>query len=93
MGYDNGKLQLGGQGGAVGVKCWNYVDTGGEAVSVYEGAGYFADAKDYGVTVGDPIMILNRASDIVYSGRFTTVQDTGGTQGTVTLDTGPDIPG
>ena len=92
MGYDNSKLTLRGQAIA-GPKAWVYDDTGGEAVSVYEGAGYFANAKKYGVSVGDCIEINNRASNIVYRGRFTTVQDTGATSGTVTLDTGADIPG
>lgn len=91
MGYDNGKLELCGQPLA-GARKWSYTDTGGEAVSVYEGAGYFADAKNYGVKVGDSLEIVS-ASSTVYRGRFTTVQDTGGTQGTVTLDTGLDIPG
>ena len=92
MGYDNKRLANVTQAIA-GPRKWLYQDTGGEAVSVYEGAGYFADAKNYGVVAGDAIEIYNQASDIVYRGRFTTVQDTGGTQGTVTLDTGPDIPG
>ncbi len=87
MGYDNSKLTLKGQAIA-GVKCWVYEDTGGETAAVYQGAGYFADATSYGVSVGDPITVVNRASNIAYDGRFTTVQDTGGTQGTITLDTG-----
>jgi hypothetical protein len=92
MGYDNKKLHLCGQPMA-GPKKWVYYDTGGEAVSVYEGAGYFADAKQYGVDTGDYIEVWNKASNIIYKGRFTTLQDTGATTGTVTLDTGPDIPG
>lgn len=92
MGYDAGKLTLCGQAMA-GPKKWVYHDTGGEAVSVYEGAGYFTDAKNRGVDTGDAIEVWNGASNIVYHGRFTTVQDTGATSGTVTLDTGPDHPG
>lgn len=92
MAYDSDKLSVCGQAIA-GPRKFVYDDTGGEAVSVYEGAGYFANAKKFGAVAGDPIEVINRASDIVYSGRFTTVQDTGGTSGTVTLDTGPDIPG
>lgn len=87
MGYDNGKLTLCGQAIA-GRRKWIYEDTGGETAAVYQGAGYFADANDYGVKVGDPVEVINGASNIAYFGRFTTVQDTGGTQGTVTLDTG-----
>lgn len=92
MGYDAGKLDLCGQAMA-GPKKWVYYDTGGEAVSVYEGAGYFTDAKNRGVDTGDCIEIYDNANKIVYTGRFTAVQDTGATSGTVTLDTGPDIPG
>ena len=92
MGYDAKNLTLCGQAMA-GPKKWVYYDTGGEAVSVYEGAGYFTDAKDRGVDTGDRIEVWNKASDIIYCGRFTAVQDTGATSGTVTLDTGPDIPG
>jgi hypothetical protein len=92
MGYDPSKLTLTGQAIA-GPKCWNYYDTGGESVVTYEGAGYFTDAKQRGVDTGDEIKVWNKASNIVYSGRFTAVQDTGATTGTVTLDTGPDIPG
>lgn len=92
MGYDAGKLNLEGQPMA-GRRSWVYDDTGGESVATYEGAGFFTDANDLGVNVGDPVEIVNRASDTVYRGRFTAVQDTGETQGTVVLDTGPDIPG
>ena len=87
MGYDSGKLSLKNQPIA-GIKEWMYEDTGGEAVSVYEGAGYFANAKNVGASAGDPITVVNRASSIVYYGKFTTVQDTGATQGTIALDTG-----
>jgi hypothetical protein len=92
MGYDNKKLTLCGQSMA-GPRKWIYTDTGGEAVSVYEGVGYFADAKQYGVKVNDCVEIQDMANTYVYSGNFITVQDTGGTTGTVVLDTGPDIPG
>jgi hypothetical protein len=90
--YDAGRLTLTTQVIA-GPKSWTYYDTGGEAVSVYEGAGYFTDAKHRGVDTGDFIRVINKASNIIYNGRFTTLQDTGATTGTVTLDTGPDIPG
>ena len=92
MGYDPGRLVLRAQSIA-SLRHWDYIDTGGEAVSVYEGAGYFTTAKNFGVDTGDPITIINMASKAVYNGRFTTLQDTGSTSGTVTLDTGPDIPG
>lgn len=92
MGYDSKGLQLCGQAMA-GARKWIYDDTGGETVAIYEGPGFFQDAKNYGVAAGEPIEIINRATDVVYRGRFTAVQDTGGTTGTVTLDTGVDIPG
>ena len=87
MGYDPSKLTLCGQAIA-GPKKWVYEDTGGETAAVYQGAGYFTDAYNRGVSVGDPIEVLNRSSNIAYFGRFTTVQDTGETSGTVNLDTG-----
>lgn len=92
MGYDASKLTLCGQAMA-GPKKWDYYDTGGESVATYEGAGYFTDAKNRGVDTGDRIEIYDNSAKKVYSGRFTGVQDTGATSGTVTLDTGPDIPG
>ena len=87
MAYDAGKLELNVQTIA-GTKSWLYEDTGGEAITVYQGAGYFADAKDRGVDTGDPITIVNRSAKITWRGQFITVQDTGETQGTVRLDTG-----
>jgi len=92
MGYDNKKLSLLGQP-IVGYRCWSYTDTGGEAQSVYEGVGYFADAKQYGCKVNDSIVVIDSTNATVYHGHFITVQDTGGTTGTISLDTGPDIPG
>lgn len=90
MGYDAGRLALETQSIA-GPRNWVYLDSGGETVAVYEGAGYFANAKQNGVVVGDRITVINRATPtaaIVYRGKFTAVQDTGGTSGTITLDTG-----
>ena len=87
MGYDSSKLTLTGQPIA-GFKEWIYYDTGGETVAVYTGAGWFTDAKDRGVDTGDSIDLINAASGIRYQGRFSAVQDTGASQGTVTLDTG-----
>lgn len=92
MGYDAGKLTMVRQAIA-GPKHWVYYDTGGENVATYEGAGYFTDAKSRGVDTGDTIEIWNKSTNARYNGRFTTLQDTGATTGTVTLDTGPDIPG
>ena len=92
MGYDAGGLSLVNQAIA-GRRSWAWNDTGGENVATYEGSGFFTDAKKLGVNAGDPVEIVNRATNAVYHGRFTAVQDTGGTTGTVTLDTGPDIPG
>jgi hypothetical protein len=90
MGYDASRLSLRSQAIA-GPKEWTYYDTGGETAAVYEGVGYFTDAKQRGVDTGDLIQVYNNASNIVYRGRFTTVQDTGATTGTVNLDTGATI--
>lgn len=87
MGYDSSKLNLHSQGIAA-ARQWYYEDTGGETVAVYTGAGWFTDAKDKGVDTGDYINIFDRKNTIQYEGYFSTVQDTGDTQGTVTLDTG-----
>jgi len=87
MGYDNKKLSCIRQAVA-GPSKWLYVDTGGESAATYQGAGYFADAKNYGVDTGDIIDISNISSNQHYSGSFTVLQDTGGTNGTVVLDTG-----
>lgn len=87
MGYDKGKFNLSTQS-LVGVRSWDYYDTGGETVAGYTASGFFADANDKGVSVDDPIRIVDAANGIVYTGKFTVVQDTGATQGTVSLDTG-----
>ena len=91
MTYDAIRFSLESQPPGAGPKKWVYLDSGGETVATYEGSGWFTDAKSKGVTVGDRIEIINRATPtaaIIYSGKFTSVQDTGATQGTVTLDTG-----
>ncbi len=87
MGYDAGKLDLCGQAIA-GPKSWVYEDTGGEAVSAYQASGYFANAKVRGCVAGDPIKVVDRSADVVWTGYFTEVQDTGATTGTVRFDTG-----
>lgn len=91
MAYDSGKLSLVRQA-IVGPKEWAYDDTGGEAAATYNGAGYFTNAKTLGVSVGDELKVYNRATDVVYRGSFTAVQDTGGTTGTAQLDTGSNYP-
>lgn len=91
MTYDPARLALESQPPGAGPKSWVWPDTGGETVATYEGSGFITNAKSYGVSVGDRITILNKATPsatIVYTGKFTVVQDTGGTTGTVTLDTG-----
>lgn len=88
MGYDAGRLSLETQAPGAGPKKWVYLDTGGESVATYEGAGYFANAGKFGAAVGDRIEVINKATNVVYSGKFAAVQDTGNTSGTVTLDTG-----
>lgn len=87
MGYDSSRLNNVGQAIA-GPPQWQYLDTGGESASTYQGAGYFTDAKNRGVDTGDPIIIIDLANKETWQGRFITVQDTGATQGTVRLDTG-----
>lgn len=87
MGYDAGRLSNIGQG-LVSANRWQYVDTGGEAVGAYQAVGYFTDAGDRGVEVGDPITVVDSATPTAWNGYFITVQDTGATQGTIRLDTG-----
>ena len=87
MGYDTSRLNMVTQG-ITGIRQWHYVDTGGEASSVYVGAGYFTDAGDRGADTGDYILIWDSTNTIQYSGYFSAVQDTGAPQGTVVLDTG-----
>ena len=87
MTYDSKKLTLLSQAVA-GFKEWVYYDTGGESVATYTGSGWFADAKDHGVDTGDSIDLIDATNGIRYQGRFSVVQDTGETQGTVALDTG-----
>jgi hypothetical protein len=66
-------------------KSWLYEDTGALA-DVADVAGYFATAGDLGVDTGDFIQI--RANNgyttrVVHGAAFSTVQDTGATQGSV----------
>lgn len=84
MGYDSTKLVLHGQAIA-GTKQFLYTDTGGEAVSVYQGVGYFANAKAAGADTGDFIKVVDQANNETYDGIFITVQDTGATTGTVKI--------
>ena len=86
MGYDTSKLNLTSQPIA-GPKTWDYEDTGGESAATYVGSGWFTDAKDKGADTGDYIVVRDRANNQIYHGYFSTVQDTGATQGTVTFDT------
>ena len=91
MTYDPDRLSLESQPPANGPKRWVWVDTGGESVATYEGSGFISNAKKYGASVGDRITIVNKSTPsatVIYQGKFTVVQDTGGTTGTVTLDTG-----
>ncbi len=70
-----------------GRKRWVYDDTGSLA-DVADVAGYFAEARKYGVDSGDLIEIHahNGATNrTVYMAAFAPLQDTGATQGT----TGP----
>lgn len=86
MGYDSSRFNLVAQGIA-SAQTWHYDDTGGESGATYQGAGWFSDAKNKGVDTGDLVTVKNLAANQVYWGSFTTVQDTGATQGTVTFDT------
>lgn len=91
MGYDKSRLVLHAQAGSgtalTGTREWVYVDTGGEATSVYVANGYFSDAYDRGVRVKDNIRIRDLANNKIYDAYFSISQDTGATQGTVVLDT------
>lgn len=88
MGYDSKSLNLSSQPPGAGPRQWDYGDTGGETAGNYAGAGFFADAKDKGVKVGDRVTVRDLSGAIQYAARFSAVQDTGGTTGTIVLDTG-----
>lgn len=91
MGYDSPKVSLRAQGlaGAYKGAEWVYYDTGGESdADTYAAVGYFTDAKDLGMKVGDRVSIYNSVTKVWQHGRMVTVQDTGNTQGTWTDDTG-----
>lgn len=68
-------------------RSWVYEDTG-SGIATILGAGFFTDAGYKGAKVGDTIEVRDLTTAITQRGRFTTVQDTGATQGTVTADTG-----
>lgn len=87
MGYDASKLSLVTQGIARH-RYWDYEDTGGETVATYVGAGWFSDAGDKGAKVGDRLLVRDLKGTIQYEARFSAVQDTGASQGTIVLDTG-----
>ena len=91
MVYSSKNLNLVGQGIAR-VRNWDFLDSGGTAVATLVGAGWFEDAGDKGAEVGDRILVRNISATndgpIQYEGRFTVIQDTGATQGTIVLDTG-----
>lgn len=87
MSYDADQFGLESQAIA-GNRRFRYVDTGGETAAAFQAAGFFADAKAKGARVGDRVEIADLNSDDVLTGVFLTVQDTGGTSGTVKLDTG-----
>ena len=86
MTYQSSKLNLIGQG-IVGARRWDYEDTGSGVASVV-GGGFVTDAKSKGMAVGDHVIIRDLTNTIQYEARVTVVQDTGGTQGTLVLDTG-----
>lgn len=91
MGYDSPKVSLKTQGlaGAYSGREWVYIDTGGESdAGTYAAAGYFTDAKQLGMKVGDRVSIYNAVTKVWQHGRMVTVQDTGATTGTWTDDTG-----
>ena len=82
--FNKDRFMLTSQGIARG-KRWLYEDTGALA-DVADVAGYFASAGDLGVDTGDFLEI--RANNgyttrVVHGAAFSTVQDTGATQGTV----------
>jgi hypothetical protein len=84
--YHPNKLALVGQGIARH-RNWVYADTG-STLEDMDAAGYFTDAGDKGAEVGDTIDCRDLTVGNNAKGRFTVVQDTGATQGTIVLDTG-----
>jgi hypothetical protein len=85
MAYKAASLVLQSQSIA-GRRTWLYSDTG-SLISAIVANGFFTDAKDKGVKVGDDITGIDRTTRIRETGLFTVVQDTGNTQGTVVMDT------
>jgi hypothetical protein len=85
MAYKAASLVLQSQSIA-GRRTWLYSDTG-SLISAIVANGFFTDAKDKGVKVGDDITVIDRTTRIRETGLFTVVQDTGNTQGTVVMDT------
>lgn len=85
MSYKSANLNLRSQPIA-GVRKWMYADTGSTVATVVA-AGFFTDAGDKGVVVGDTLEYINLTLPDRYDAHFTVVQDTGATQGTIVLDT------
>lgn len=64
-----------------GRQTWLYEDTG--PVTDVVASGFVTDAKDKGADTGDIVHYYDSSRGIWYGLHFTTVQDTGATQGTL----------
>ena len=85
MAYKSSKLNLVTQGIA-GPRHWIYSDTG-DSPSTIVAAGFFTDAGDKGAQAGDTLTWQELTTPNAYDAHFSTVTDTGDTQGTIVLDT------
>ena len=81
MSYKTAQLNICGQPIA-GPRKWTYQDTG-SGIAAVVGDGFVTDAKDKGMKVGDQVEYLDKTATINYGLRVKTVQDTGGTTGTL----------
>jgi len=87
MSYKKDNLLLLTQGVGGRGHLWSYQDTG-NTVGDMVGGGFFANAGDMGAVVGDQIFYTDLTNANSDRGKFTVVQDTGATQGTIIADTG-----
>ena len=81
--YQSANLNLQSQSIA-GRRQWTYEDTGPVA-NVSEVSGFITDAKAKGMKAGDWVVYTDTFRKLVYGMPVITVQDTGGTTGTLGL--------
>jgi hypothetical protein len=87
MAYHKDSLILLTQGVGGKGRLWSYQDTG-DAVAAFVGAGFITNAGAMGAKVNDQIFFTDMTNNLSDRGKFTVVQDTGASQGTVVMDTG-----